>query len=196
MRKTNFTRTALFAAVLVFLGRGEPAAARYLSPEPMLQDPNWVAQQASRGNSAPTYAYARNNPVAKTDPTGKWPVDIPEPACLSVAVALYMDSGAPSRQDSVKHCTASCYMARTCGPISSTVVGLGKEWPIDQVRKWMGKSAGPDPTDLKHDNIGVQCGVGMLRAPPVASTSCVWSLLPSNCLQCCLANIPPEEINH
>lgn len=42
----------------------------YLSPEPMLQDPKWVRDEASDGFSAPTYAYARNNPLRYTDPTG------------------------------------------------------------------------------------------------------------------------------
>jgi hypothetical protein len=43
---------------------------RYLSPEPLLQDPNWVRDEAQDGFSTPTYAYARNNPLRYTDPTG------------------------------------------------------------------------------------------------------------------------------
>ena len=42
----------------------------YLSPEPLLQDPKWVRDEASDGFSAPTYSYARNNPVKYIDPTG------------------------------------------------------------------------------------------------------------------------------
>lgn len=39
---------------------------RYLSPEPMLQEPGWVLAEASGGYAVPTYAYARNNPLAYT----------------------------------------------------------------------------------------------------------------------------------
>lgn len=43
---------------------------RYLSPEPLLQNPNWVRAEASEGFISPTYSYARNNPVRYTDSTG------------------------------------------------------------------------------------------------------------------------------
>jgi hypothetical protein len=39
----------------------------------MLQNPNWVKQMAMQGLSAPTYAYALNNPLKYTDSTGLWP---------------------------------------------------------------------------------------------------------------------------
>jgi len=46
------------------------AAARYLSPEPLLQDPNYVARMAAAGYSVPTYSYALNNPVRYVDRNG------------------------------------------------------------------------------------------------------------------------------
>lgn len=46
---------------------------RYLQPEPLLQEPNWVRGESQQGFSAPTYAYARNNPLKNTDPTGLAP---------------------------------------------------------------------------------------------------------------------------
>jgi RHS repeat-associated protein len=52
-----------------------PPVGRYLSPEPMLQDPSWVQQEAAAGFTTPTYAYASNNPVVNVDPTGLYTVD-------------------------------------------------------------------------------------------------------------------------
>ena len=42
----------------------------YLSPEPYLQRPGYVASMAQQGVSVPTYAYANNNPITNSDPTG------------------------------------------------------------------------------------------------------------------------------
>lgn len=42
----------------------------YLSPEPLLQDPTWVASQLRSGQQVPTYSYALNNPIAHIDPNG------------------------------------------------------------------------------------------------------------------------------
>ncbi|MCC6333782.1 MAG: hypothetical protein IT380_07320 [Myxococcales bacterium] len=42
----------------------------YLSPEPMLQDPSWVQEEASAGFTTPTYAYAVNAPLRYVDLDG------------------------------------------------------------------------------------------------------------------------------
>jgi RHS repeat-associated protein len=48
----------------------DSAAGRYLQPEPMLQDPKWVADKAKEGMSTPAYSYANNNPLHFIDPAG------------------------------------------------------------------------------------------------------------------------------
>jgi hypothetical protein len=45
---------------------------KYLSPEPMLQKPDFVKLAASEAMSLPTYSYAANNPLTYVDPTGKY----------------------------------------------------------------------------------------------------------------------------
>lgn len=50
--------------------------ARYLSPEPLLEDPKWVRSELAAGHQVPTYSYARNNPVSNLDPTGLWTLTI------------------------------------------------------------------------------------------------------------------------
>lgn len=49
-------------------------AERYLSPEPLLQDPKYVEQELSGGHALAAYAYAGNNPIAYSDPTGLYPL--------------------------------------------------------------------------------------------------------------------------
>lgn len=56
--------------VMVVAGWAEEAAARYLSPEPMLQDPRYATAMARRGFTVPAYAYAANNPINFFDPNG------------------------------------------------------------------------------------------------------------------------------
>jgi hypothetical protein len=53
----------------------ETLNGRYLSPEPLLQDPSWVRNELEDGHQAPAYSYARNNPVSYSDPTGLSPGD-------------------------------------------------------------------------------------------------------------------------
>lgn len=44
---------------------------RYLSPEPLLQVPQYALVMAQNGVSVPTYSYAGNNPLANIDADGR-----------------------------------------------------------------------------------------------------------------------------
>ncbi|MDP2272661.1 MAG: hypothetical protein Q8K32_18140 [Archangium sp.] len=57
--------------------RSAAGLSQYLSPEPLLQNPNWVMGEALDGHSVPVYAYAGNNPVRNTDPTGLFKLQDP-----------------------------------------------------------------------------------------------------------------------
>lgn len=61
----------------------DPTLGRYLSPEPLLQDPVWLRSQATDGIASPTYAYAGNNPARNVDPNG---LQIAETMTLSAAL--------------------------------------------------------------------------------------------------------------
>ena len=43
---------------------------QYLQPEPALQFSSYAKGQAQQGRSVPAYAYANNNPITNSDPTG------------------------------------------------------------------------------------------------------------------------------
>ncbi len=51
-----------------------PDLGRYLSPEPLLQGPEYPMGMAYSGRGVPTYAYAGNNPISEMDPTGLWTI--------------------------------------------------------------------------------------------------------------------------
>lgn len=75
----------------------EPSLGRYLSPEPMLQYPQWVKDQAQSGFSTPTYAYARNNPARYIDQDGQWPWDTGAGSCRKRG--FYNASGTGAKSD-------------------------------------------------------------------------------------------------
>lgn len=54
--------------------RSAAGLSLYLSPEPLLQVPYEVENQARSGRTLPTYAYGFNNPIAYADRDGRLPV--------------------------------------------------------------------------------------------------------------------------
>lgn len=48
---------------------------RYLSPEPILSEPSFVGSRAVNARTLQAYAYANNNPITSSDPTGLYSVD-------------------------------------------------------------------------------------------------------------------------
>ena len=48
----------------------DPTVGRYLAPDPILSSPGEIVRATAAGVSMPAYAYAGNNPIAFTDPTG------------------------------------------------------------------------------------------------------------------------------
>lgn len=57
-----------FGLLIVFVGGS--AWARYLQPEPLLQNPRYVQYMAYQGHSVPAYSYALNNPIRWVDLNG------------------------------------------------------------------------------------------------------------------------------
>lgn len=86
----------------------DPGTGRYLSPEPLLQDPWWIVSMATEGKSPPAYAYALNNPIRYVDRTGMGPGDWDwtqhEPAnyeqCIAASKA-WLNDYAKKQQDSL-----------------------------------------------------------------------------------------------
>ncbi len=55
------------------VSQAEWSLGHYLSPEPLLQSPTWVASQVRSGRQVPSYSYAMNNPVRYVDRDGLEP---------------------------------------------------------------------------------------------------------------------------
>jgi hypothetical protein len=58
-------------ALAAVVGIGGDAYARYLQPEPLMQNPKAVVAYAMRGIQLNPYAYAASNPLSYADPNGR-----------------------------------------------------------------------------------------------------------------------------
>ena len=120
----------------------DPATGRYLSPEPMLQNPWFVAAMAREGRTTPAYAYAANNPVKFIDPDGNFAWTIPfvlyslgaDVALGGTVLAVGIASAVPSDSDGVA--LADPEVAGTGARIEKRVVKLrpprleAEEWTL------------------------------------------------------------------
>jgi RHS repeat-associated protein len=71
----------------------DPSTGRYLSPEPLLQNPRWVVAQLQQGHQVSAYGYANNNPIVYVDPNGLSPLtqtiqQLPPPAYPAIVAVL------------------------------------------------------------------------------------------------------------
>ena len=98
----------------------DPFTGRYLQPEPLLQEPDFIARSARLGEAVPSYAYSGNNPVRFIDADGLYKMSAFEQSsggsCPNFAKAselakqeLNCDDGQPQEcnncQDYVRYCT-------------------------------------------------------------------------------------------
>ncbi len=87
-----------------------PFTGTYLSPEPLLQSPNFVAYKGQEGLSAPAYSYALNNPIGVVDRNGKGPeVALAPLSPITIVLPLVITVGAGA--------LAYCALTHSCPPI-------------------------------------------------------------------------------
>jgi RHS repeat-associated protein len=66
----------------------DTSIGRYLSPEPLLQEPSFAQMSEMQGHATPVYSYALNNPIRYSDPTGRDVCVIQQGAHQAVAVDI------------------------------------------------------------------------------------------------------------
>lgn len=146
--------------------------SRYLSPEPLLQDPAYVSAMAERGMSVPTYAYALNNPQRYVDPDGRnplWLVGIYSAASAyfygDEVLDISRDAAKRARasglggerggyQDALRHCIWQCQVTQDLPG------GAAAAWAIGYLHELKGQYVAQDNSDADremdfHNN---QCG--------------------------------------
>ncbi|WPB73038.1 RHS repeat-associated core domain-containing protein [Archangium violaceum] len=105
----------------------DPSIGRYLQPEPLLEDPRFSVQFAQKGYGVLPYAYAGNNAIRYTDPTGRemviddvimLPVTIP--ALLITWAVCEATKTCPWHLPKVEQCEETVQQtARVCPPCPS-----------------------------------------------------------------------------
>jgi hypothetical protein len=102
---------------------------RYLSPEPLLHNPAWVAKKITEGHPIAVYSYARSNPLRWRDRNGKDYSDSSEilvDLCDATEGTIEVTINSSSGEERVTSANASC-KAKSDGGTSDA--SLGK--PLD-----------------------------------------------------------------
>ena len=141
----------------------EPGLGRYLTPDPIGLD-----------GGVNLYVYLNGNPVNDTDISGLGPID-KFVKCANKAAAQATNF---AQSDDLRHCYASCMIAKQCGlgTWGSAFVGVGKE-VLDLF--------GPENAefrDLLNDAKGNICAKQGVH-PSAGKTCC--TAAPGDCAKCC-----------
>lgn len=112
---------------------------RYLSPEPMLQEPGFAAYRATQGLNTPAYAYANNNPLSRTDSTGlfdtpsspsslcaKWDDALPIARKMAGCDEAYSCDLANPCQKAIRGCSTGCDICKALMPGSGPSAEFGE----------------------------------------------------------------------
>ncbi len=134
----------------------DPSIGRYLEPEPLLDQPEYVAGRARQGHSVPVYGYAGNNPICDVDTAGDvdwnpnggischkrkvWYFGTPTPGpivcdcfvsddvngCMTDHIVMDRIDAANSGNEDGLHCGVTCSEAATKAPLKLT--GANSPW--------------------------------------------------------------------
>jgi RHS repeat-associated protein len=91
----------------------DPGSGRYLSPEPMLRDARFAQGRAGAGLITPAYAYADNNPITVTDPSGLYSANVPPGKTCDLDVSRGMQGRVKTSANRVTdECLRKCVIER------------------------------------------------------------------------------------
>ncbi|HEY3445059.1 MAG TPA: RHS repeat-associated core domain-containing protein [Myxococcales bacterium] len=114
----------------------DPSIGRYLQPEPLMTSPKGFAEAATSGAALLPYAYAANNPLRYTDPTGLYFVallsEVMPPPSGGVAVrglSLSSVKPEPVRCGAFGTCKIRRFpeVTSACAAVHSTLTGPGSQ---------------------------------------------------------------------